>query len=305
LTALDAHQLEVGAVQVIAPEQVSPRRAAVRRFLRHRLAIVGVVMLATVLLLALFAPLLSPWPSNFIDFEVGARQPPSATHPLGTDVSGRDIWARVLYGGRTSTIVGFGAVSLYLVIGTLLGLAAGYYGGIIDQAIMRFTDTIMAIPPLLLIIVFVSVVGPSIGSVIIVIGLLGWPVAARLVRGQLLVLREAEYIIAARVVGVPDRSILFRHMLPNILGPLTVVATFGVATAVLLESSLSFLGLGVRPPEASWGNLITEAISPVVLTRLPWQWVPAAIAITATVLSVNFIGDGLRDAIDPKATKGR
>jgi peptide/nickel transport system permease protein len=292
-------------VQVIAPEQVSPRRAAVRRFLRHRLAIVGVVMLATVLLLALFAPLLSPWPSNFIDFEVGARQPPSATHPLGTDVSGRDIWARVLYGGRTSTIVGFGAVSLYLVIGTLLGLAAGYYGGIIDQAIMRFTDTIMAIPPLLLIIVFVSVVGPSIGSVIIVIGLLGWPVAARLVRGQLLVLREAEYIIAARVVGVPDRSILFRHMLPNILGPLTVVATFGVATAVLLESSLSFLGLGVRPPEASWGNLITEAISPVVLTRLPWQLVPAAIAITATVLSVNFIGDGLRDAIDPKATKGR
>jgi peptide/nickel transport system permease protein len=305
LTALDAHQLEVGAVQVIAPEQVSPRRAAVRRFLRHRLAIVGVVMLSIVLLLALFAPLLSPWPSNFIDFEVGARQPPSATHPLGTDVSGRDIWARVLYGGRTSTIVGFGAVSLYLVIGTLLGLAAGYYGGIIDQAIMRFTDTIMAIPPLLLIIVFVSVVGPSIGSVIIVIGLLGWPVAARLVRGQLLVLREAEYIIAARVVGVPDRSILFRHMLPNILGPLTVVATFGVATAVLLESSLSFLGLGVRPPEASWGNLITEAISPVVLTRLPWQWVPAAIAITATVLSVNFIGDGLRDAIDPKATKGR
>jgi peptide/nickel transport system permease protein len=296
--------LDLGAVQVVS-DQVSPRRAAVRRFLRHRLAIIGVVMLATVLLLALFAPLLSPWPSNFIDFEVGARQPPSATHPLGTDVSGRDIWARVLYGGRTSTIVGFGAVSLYLVIGTLLGLAAGYYGGIIDQAIMRFTDTIMAIPPLLLIIVFVSVVGPSIGSVIIVIGLLGWPVAARLVRGQLLVLREAEYIIAARVVGVPDRSILFRHMLPNILGPLTVVATFGVATAVLLESSLSFLGLGVRPPEASWGNLITEAISPVVLTRLPWQWVPAAIAITATVLSVNFIGDGLRDAIDPKATKGR
>ena len=292
-------------MQVIAPEQVSPRRAAVRRFLRHRLAIVGVVMLSIVLLLALFAPLLSPWPSNFIDFEIGARQPPSATHPLGTDVSGRDIWARVLYGGRTSIIVGFGAVSLYLVIGTLLGLAAGYYGGIIDQAIMRFTDTIMSIPPLLLIIVFVSVVGPSIGSVIIVIGLLGWPVAARLVRGQLLVLRESEFIIAARVVGVPDRSILFRHMLPNILGPLTVVATFGVATAVLLESSLSFLGLGVRPPEASWGNLITEAISPVVLTRLPWQWVPAAIAITATVLSVNFIGDGLRDAIDPKATKGR
>jgi peptide/nickel transport system permease protein len=182
-------------------------------------------------------------------------------------------------------------------------MLAGYYGGILDQAIMRFTDTILAIPPLLLIIVFVSVVGPSIGSVIVVIALLGWPVTCRLVRGQLLVLREAEFITAARVVGVPDRSILLRHMLPNILGPITVVATFGVATAVLLESSLSFLGLGVRPPEASWGNLITEAVSPVVLNQLWWQWMPAAVAITATVLGVNFVGDGLRDAIDPKSMK--
>jgi len=168
---------------------------------------------------------------------------------------------------------------------------------------MRFTDTIMAIPPLLLIIVFVSVLGPSIGSVIVVIGLLGWPVTCRLVRGQLLVLRESEYITAARVVGVPDRVILFRHMLPNIFGPLTVVATFGVSTAILLESSLSFLGLGVRPPEASWGNLITEAASPVVLNQLPWQWMPAAVAITLMVLGVNFIGDGLRDALDPKTIK--
>ncbi|MBA3236586.1 MAG: ABC transporter permease [Chloroflexi bacterium] len=284
---------------------MSPRRAAVRRFLRHRPAIAGIVILAIIILLAVFAPLLTPWPPNWVDFEAGARQPPSAAHVLGTDVSSRDIWSRVLYGARTSILVGFGAVALYLVIGTLLGLIAGFYGRYLDQLIMRSTDTIMSIPPLLLIIVFVSVVGPSIISVMIVIGLLGWPITARLVRGQLLVLRESEFITAARVVGVPDRAILVRHMLPNILGPLTVVATFGVATAVLLESSLSFLGLGVRPPEASWGNLITEAVSPVVLTQLPWQWVPAAIAITATVLSVNFIGDGLRDAIDPRTTKGR
>ena len=296
--------VDLGARQVLG-EQVSPRRAAIRRFLRHRLAIVGVFMLLVIMLLALLAPLLTPWPPNWVDFQTGARHAPNAAHFLGTDVSARDIWARLLYGGRTSIIVGFGAVALYLVIGTLFGLAAGYYGRFIDQAIMRFTDTIMAIPPLLLIIVFVSVVGPSIVSVIIVIGLLGWPVTARLVRGQLLVLRESEFIMAARVIGVRDRTILFRHMLPNIFGPLTVVATFGVATAVLLESSLSFLGLGVRPPEASWGNLITEAVSPVVLTQLPWQWVPAAIAITTTVLAVNFIGDGLRDAIDPRATKGR
>lgn len=290
------------ATQVVA-EHVSPTRAAVRRFLRHRLAIVGVVLVSTVVLLALLAPLLTPWAPNWIDFSTGARQAPSPGHLLGTDVAGRDIWARLLYGGRTSTIVGFGAVGLYLIIGMALGMLAGFYGGIIDQGIMRFTDTILSIPPLLLIVVFVSLVGPSIVSVIVVIALLGWPVTCRLVRGQLLVLREAEFITAARVVGVPDRSILLRHMLPNILGPLTVVATFGVATAVLLESSLSFLGLGVRPPEASWGNLITEAVSPVVLNQLWWQWMPAAVAITATVLGVNFIGDGLRDAIDPRTSK--
>jgi len=300
----EALPVALGARQVVG-EQVSPRRAALRRFFRYRLAIVGLIMLGVIMLMALFAPLLTPWPPNYVDFATGARHAPNDAHILGTDVSARDIWARLLYGGRTSMIVGFGAVALYLVIGTLFGLAAGYYGRFTDQAIMRFTDTIMAIPPLLLIIVFVSVVGPSIVSVIIVIGLLGWPVTARLVRGQLLVLRESEFIMAARVVGVPDRQILFRHMLPNIFGPLTVVATFGVATAVLLESSLSFLGLGVRPPEASWGNLITEAVSPVVLTQLPWQWIPAAIAITSTVLAVNFIGDGLRDAIDPRAAKGR
>jgi peptide/nickel transport system permease protein len=292
----------LGTAQIVA-EHVSPGRAAVRRFLRHRLAIVGLFVVAAIILMAALAPLLSPWAPNWIDYSTGARKPPGGAHILGTDVVGRDIWARLLYGGRTSTIVGFGAVALYLVIGTALGMIAGFYGRFLDQAIMRFTDTILSIPPLLLIVVFVSVVGPSIGSVIAVIGLLGWPQTTRLVRGQLLVLREAEFITAARVIGVPDRTILVRHMLPNILGPLTVVATFGVATAVLLESSLSFLGLGVRPPEASWGNLITEATSPVVLNLLPWQWMPAAVAITATVLGVNFIGDGLRDAIDPKTVK--
>jgi peptide/nickel transport system permease protein len=298
-------QMPVALGTQVLGEHVSPRRAAIRRFLRYRLAIVGVFMLSIIIFMAIFAPALTPWPPNWLDLDTGARQPPSAAHILGTDVSARDIWARVLYGARTSILVGFGAVALYHVIGTLMGLAAGFYGRFIDQGIMRFTDTIMAIPPLLLIIVFVSLVGPSIISVIAVIGLLGWPVTCRLVRGQLLVLRESEFITASRVVGVPDRTILFRHMLPNILGPLTVVATFGVATAVLLEASLSFLGLGVRPPEASWGNLITEATSPVVLTQLPWQWVPAAIMITSTVLAVNFIGDGLRDAIDPRAAKGR
>jgi peptide/nickel transport system permease protein len=289
--------------QQVVLEHVTPARAAMRRFLRHRLAIVGVVIVIFIIAMAILAPILASWAPNKIDFAVGSRKPPSAIHPLGTDVSGRDIWARLLFGARTSVTVGFGAVALYLVLGTLLGLVAGFYGGIVDQVLMRLTDTIMSIPPLLLIIVFVSVIGPSIASVIAVIGLLNWGPTARLVRGQLLVLRESEFITAARVVGVRPRLILFRHMLPNVFGPLTVVATFGVATAVLLESSLSFLGLGVRPPEASWGNLITEAVSPVVLNTLPWQWMPAAAAITLMVLGVNFIGDGLRDALDPKTVK--
>ena len=199
--------------------------------------------------------------------------------------------------------MGFAAVGLYLTIGTLVGLAAGFYGGVVDQVLMRLTDTVLAIPALLFIIVFVSVIGPSIYSVIIVIGLLNWGPTARLVRGQLLVLRESEFITAARVVGVRDRVVLFRHMLPNIFGPLTVVATFGVATAVLLESGLSFLGLGVSPPVSSWGNIITEATNPVILNDVPWQWVPPAIFITLTVLGVNFIGDGLRDALDPKTVR--
>lgn len=289
--------------QVVAARHVSPTRAALQRFMRHRLAVLGLIVVVIIIVMAIAAPLLTPWDPNRIDFQTGSRQPPSALHPLGTDVAGRDVWSRVLYGGRTSVMVGFGAVAIYLVIGVMLGLLAGFHGGRTDHVIMRFTDTILSIPPLLLIIVFVSVVGPSIASVIAVIALLGWPVTCRLVRGQLLVLRESEFITAARVVGVPDRDILFRHMLPNVLGPLTVVATFGVATAVLLEASLSFLGLGVRPPEASWGNLITEATSPAVLNTMWWQWVPAAVAITLMVLGVNFVGDGLRDAIDPRTVK--
>ena len=292
-----------GVGQVAISAHISPTRAALQRFRRHKLAVVGLVVVVVIIVMAIAAPLLTPWDPNRIDFKTGARQPPSALHPLGTDVAGRDVWARVLYGGRTSVMVGFGAVAIYLVIGVLLGLLAGFHGGRTDQAIMRFTDTILSIPPLLLIIVFVSVVGPSIASVIAVIALLGWPVTCRLVRGQLLVLRESEFITAARVVGVPNREILFRHMLPNVLGPLTVVATCGVAAAVLLEASLSFLGLGVRPPEASWGNLITEATSPAVLNGMWWQWVPAAVAITLMVLAVNFVGDGLRDAIDPRTVK--
>ncbi len=288
-------------IQGLVLEHQSPGRAALRRFMRHRLAVVGMVLLTVIVLLAVFADVVSSKPF-FTDIKA-VSQPPSAQHLLGTDRSGRDVWARVVHGARTSLVVGLGAVTIYVVIGTLLGGLAGLAGGRLDFVIMRVVDTLMSIPTLLLVIVFVSAVGPSLLSVVAVIGLLGWPGACRLVRGQVLALREAEFIIAARVVGVSTSGILFRHLIPNIISSLAVLATFGVASAIILEAGLSFLGLGVKVPIPSWGEMINAAQSPTVLIDIPWLWIAPGVAIALTVLSVNFIGDGLRDALDPRAVR--
>jgi peptide/nickel transport system permease protein len=291
------------AIQVaVAPHEGLLRQAG-RRFLRHRLAIVGTVVLIAIALLAVFLPvviLLDPFATDYASIGKG----PNAVHVLGADLAGRDVLARVVFGTQVSLLVGFGAVTIYVAIGTLLGLFAGLAGGIVDQVVMRVTDTVMSIPTLLLVIVFVSIVGPSLESVIAVIGLLGWPITTRLIRGQLLSLREAEFITAARTIGVSNRAIALRHLLPNVVGPLTVVATFGVAEAILLEASLSFLGLGVRPPVSSLGEMINEAKAPSTLQGLPWIWLPAGVVIALIVLAVNFVGDGLRDALDPRSAKG-
>jgi peptide/nickel transport system permease protein len=290
------------ARQIVAGESESLRRRALRRFLRHRLAVVGMAILAVVFVVAIGLPLVVPLDPVKTDY--GAiRAAPSSAHLLGADLSGRDVLARVVHGTRISLVVGFGAVGVYIIVGGLLGLAAGFAGGLADQLIMRATDTLLAIPLILLCIVFISVVGPGLGSVIAVIGLLGWPQTTRLVRAQLLSLREAEFVTASRVIGVPGNQIVFRHLLPNILGPLTVVATFGVAQAILLEASLSFLGLGVRPPVPSLGEMINAARAPSTLQALPWVWVPPGVVIALLVLAVNFIGDGLRDALDPRARR--
>ena len=232
------------------------------------------------------------------------RQAPGPAHLLGTDLAGRDVWARVVHGAATSLLVGFGSVAIYAFIGTVVGLIAGYFGGLADQILMRLTDAVLSVPPLLLIIVFVSAVGPSLVSVLTVIGLLGWPGVARLVRGQVLALRQAEFVVASRVVGVGAPRMIVRHVFPNALGPLSVAATFGVASAILLEAGISFLGLGVQPPAPSLGTMINEARSPTVLQGLPWMWLPAGVLIAITVLAVNFVGDGLRDALDPRGTRG-
>jgi peptide/nickel transport system permease protein len=280
----------------------SLRRQVVRRFLRHRLAILGLVLLAVIAIGALAGPLVVGQDPNKVDLRL-IDAPPSAGHVLGGDRSGRDVFARVLHGARTSMIVGFGAVAVYVLVGTVLGAISGYLGGPLDHVLMRVTDTVLSIPILLLVIVFVSVVGPSLVSVIAVIGLLGWPGTARIVRGQFLALREAEFVTAARVVGAGDADVIVRHLLPNIVGPLSVLATFGVANSILLEASLSFLGLGVQAPTASLGIMINEARAPSVLHDLPWLWLPPGLLIALIVLSVNFVGDGLRDALDPRAAR--
>jgi len=286
--------------QVIQAEHDSLVRLALRRFVRHRLAIIGLVIILVIVAMAVFAPLITSYPPETLDLRV-IRQPPSVRHPLGTDALGFDVWSRLVYGARTSLIVGFGAVMISMLIGTVLGVIGGYYGGAPDQIIGRFTDTVMSMPPLLLVIVFVSIVGPSLESVIVVIALLTWPWIARIVRGQYLALRDSEFVVAARVVGVRDRGIISRHLLPNIFGPLSVAATFYTAQAILLEAALSFLGLGVKPPTPSWGNMVNQAQDAAILQFMPWTWVPPAIAIALIVLGINFVGDGLRDALDPRA----
>ncbi len=269
------------------------------RYRRHRLALIGTFILALLVCIAVFAPLITthdPLKVNMLD----TKEPPNEVYVLGTDKAGRDMWARLAFASRISLSVGVVSVSIYITIGTLLGAIAGYYGGLTDSVIMRFTDTVMSFPGLIIIITVVSFVGPSIYNAMLVIGLLGWPGTCRLVRGQVLQLREMEFIEAARSIGAPAPRIILRHILPNVIPYLIVVATLGTASAILIEAGLSFLGLGVQPPTPSWGNMLNSARQLTLLEQFPHLWLPPGFMIAITVLSINFIGDGLRDALDPR-----
>src|SRR6478735_1094997 len=270
-------------------------------FIRHRLALAGACVIGVLVLVAIFAPIVATHDPNEIDL-FATSQSPSEAHWLGTDDIGRDVYSRVVYGTRVSLSVGLVSVTIYVTIGTILGALSGYFGGWVDSTIQRFTDAVMCFPSLIIIIAAVAIIGPSIYNVMIVIGLLTWPGICRLVRGQLLSLREREFVEAARSMGARPNRIIFRHLLPNAIAPITVAATFGVAAAILTEAGLSFLGLGVQPPTASWGNMINTAQSAAVLQQMPWLWIPAGIMIALAVLSINFVGDGLRDALDPRST---
>lgn len=280
---------------------VRARRGAWSRFRRHRVASVGLLLLLVMVTTAVFAPLIFNLDPYGVDLRAH-REPPSTSHLLGTDSAGRDVLSRLIYAGRVSLSVGVVAVSIYTVIGIVVGSLAGYYGRRVDGLLMRSADIVMAFPGLIIIITIASIVGPSIYNIMMIIGLLGWPLIARLVRGMFLSLREREYVIAARAIGASNQRIMFRHIAPNVMAPVMVAATFGTANAILLEAGLSFIGLGVQPPTASWGNMLNAAQTLTILDSMPWLWLPPGLAIAVTVLSLNFVGDGVRDAIDPHQT---
>ena len=286
-----------------AVQSQSPAVQAWRRFRRHPLAMAGLVMFGFVLLVTLFAPVFARYDYAAINLQ-DKFQPSSTEHFFGTDRVGRDIWSRTLYGGRVSLAVGFAAAAILTFIGVVLGSVSGYYRGFTDQVIMRFTDVIMTFPSVVIILTASIYLGQSVANVILLIGIFNWPGTTRLVRGQVLSLREQQFVLASRAVGAKDGRIITTHILPNVVAPLLASVTFAINGAILLEAGLSFLGFGIPLPTPSWGNMLDTARSLDVLQDGPWIWVPPAVMIILTVLSINFIGDGLRDAIDPKHQQG-
>ncbi|MFQ5595287.1 MAG: ABC transporter permease [Anaerolineae bacterium] len=269
-----------------------------RQMRRSRLAVAGVIILLALILVAATAPWVAPYNPYAMNLSAALQPPNSPSHILGTDELGRDNLSRLIYGARVSLTVGLIVVGIAAGIGVTLGAISGYYGGVIDNVIMRSVDVLMAFPFLVLAIAVVAIVGPSLKNMMIVLGGVSWIGYARLVRGLVLAQREEEYVLAARVVGARGRRIIWRHILPNCLGVVIVQATFGVAAAILAASGLSFLGMGAQPPAAEWGAMLSTA-KPYLRQR-PMMSIAPGMAIMITVLAINFVGDALRDALDPR-----
>lgn len=293
---------------VIRPESLWQQ--AFRRLTRNKLAIGGLIFLIFMLLFSFIGPIFSPYVSGSVNVAL-IQQPPSPQHWLGTDSLGRDILTRLMLAGKISLTVGIASMVLSLLLGAVLGAISGFYGGIVDNLLMRLADILMSIPGLPLLIIIGAILSEwkvpgnyRIYVVMLMLSLVGWPGLARLIRGQILTLREQPFMQATEVLGLSDRRKIFNHLLPNTAPLLLVVATLNVAGAILSESVLSFLGLGVIPPTPSWGNMIDAANNLIDFQKRPWLWVPPGIAIFLTVVSINLLGDGLRDALDPKL-KGR
>jgi len=274
-------------------------RGMVRAARRHPLIAIGGGMVGLLFVLAVLASVVSPYDPDRQALTERLLAP-GASHWMGTDQFGRDILSRMLHGARVSLSVGLVAVSIYVTLGVLVGALAGYYGGWVDMVLMRLVDVLLCIPTFFLILMVVAFVGPSLLNIMVIIGLTAWPDVARLVRGEILSLKERDFIQAARVIGLRDGRIITRHLLPNALGPVLVVSTLGVGSAILVESGLSFLGLGVQPPSASWGNMLMEGTSH--LLDAWWLVTFPGTAIFLTVLAYNLLGEGLRDLLDPRMT---
>jgi peptide/nickel transport system permease protein len=295
---------------------LTPQQLIWRRFRKHRMALAGIIGFAILLLFIITGSIILPEErANEVDLEA-RLSPPSAVHWMGTDSTGRDIFARIIYGGQISLIVGVLAVAISVTLGSLIGGIAAYYGGWIDAVLMRFTEAMLSIPSLFLLIVLGKYLGRevetitvfgrsfsgSVGIVIVVIGLTSWMYLARIVRANVLSLREMDYISVARSLGASDMRIFFRHLIPNTMGAIIVSSTLGLASAILNEAYVSFLGLGVQPPTASWGNMLTSAQS-FIQRGAWWMWVFPSLYIIFTILCINLIGDGLRDAFDPRSQR--
>jgi peptide/nickel transport system permease protein len=268
-----------------------------RLFLRHPLMFWGGVLISLLVLSAFTAQWIAPY-DPIQQSLTDSLLPPSFHHWMGTDQYGRDVFSRLLYGSRVSLSVGLVAVSIYVFIGTTVGSIAGYYGGWVDGVLMRLVDILLCIPTFFLILMVIAFVGPNIINIMVIIGVTSWTDVARLVRGEILALKEREFIQAAHVIGMKDSRIILKHLLPNAMGPVLVVATLGIGGAILVESSLSFLGLGVQPPTPSWGNMLEEGKDH--LTDAWWLITFPGLAIFLTVLGYNLLGEGLRDLLDPR-----
>ena len=293
---------DVAGDATTATPQMRKRPGFWSRFIRHRMAFASLIFIAAVAIAAVITPFVSPYDPYAMQLPE-ARKPPSLEHPLGTDKLGRDTLTRVFVGGRVSLAVAVSAVAISTLVGTVLGLVAGYRKGWADAIISRVTDIFMAFPLFVLLIVLVSMLGPSATNVVLILGFFSWMVITRIVRGQVLAVMNEPYIEAAIAAGARPSQILLKQVLPNTYVPIVVAATLGVANAMLSEAALSFLGLGIQPPTPSWGNMLNEAQSLQVLVNEPWVWIGPGTAIALTVLSINFLGDGLRDALDPHVNR--
>ncbi len=271
-----------------------------KKFFQNKLAVLGLIIIVIFIVLSVGAPLFTKLDPNQSDL-LNIRTCPSREHLLGTDDLGRDIFTRLLYGGRISIAVGVISMLLQLLIGVTVGTLAGYFGGLVDKVVMRIVDIIMCFPFFVIAIALASVLGGSITNLVLIIGMLMWPGIARIVRSQVLVIKETEFVMAAKALGLNAFEIIISHVLPNVVSSILVASTLSVASGILMEATLSFLNLGVNPPNPSWGNMLVAAQSMSVLKNQWWMWIPAGSAVVMMVLAVNFVGDGLRDALDAKS----